>query len=98
MKKWAQGEGVSATSDAELVKHPKVVALIQSEIDKHSTEWKGFERVKKVTLAEEDFTTANGMLTPSLKLKRRIAWQRYKEQIEALYEEDAKAKGASVAV
>lgn len=98
VKKWAQGEGVSASSDAELVKHPKVIALIQSEIDKHSSEWKGFERVKKVTLAEEDFTTANGMLTPSLKLKRRIAWQRYKEQIEALYEEDAKAKGASVAV
>ena len=97
VKKWAAGEGVSFASNDELLRHPKVVALIQSEIDKYSGEWKGFERVRRVTLTEEDFTTQNGLLTPSMKLKRRVAWQRYQPQIEALYAADEKAKKESVA-
>jgi len=89
VKKWAAGEGVSAGSDAELLEHARVKALVQAEVEKYSTEWRGFERVKKVTLTAEDFTTQNGMLTPSLKLKRRVVWQKYQGQIESLYEEEA---------
>jgi long-chain acyl-CoA synthetase len=52
--------------------------------------------VKRITLTAEDFTTQNGLLTPSLKVKRRVVWQKYGPQIEALYAEGKPAgKSAS---
>jgi len=95
VKTWASENGVSAGSDAELCENARVKELVMDEIRKYSAEWKGFEKVQKVTLTSEDFTTQNGLLTPSLKVKRRVVWQRYGAQIEALYKEGGKAKSAS---
>jgi long-chain acyl-CoA synthetase len=85
VKKWAAAEGIAAGSDRELLEHSRVLALIQAEVDRYSADWKGFEKIRKVTLLAEDFSTQNGFLTPTLKLKRRVALQRYGPQIEALY-------------
>jgi long-chain acyl-CoA synthetase len=68
-----------------------------TEVDKYSSNFKGFERVKKITLTAEDFTLENNLLTPSLKVKRRFVWQKYGPQIEKLYAEDAKGKDAGAA-
>ena len=68
---------------------------LQAEVDKQSSVFKGFERIKNITLVGEDFTTENGLLTPSLKLKRRVAMQRFGSQIEALYTDGAKGTSAS---
>ncbi|WP_044235478.1 AMP-dependent synthetase/ligase [Chondromyces apiculatus] len=97
VKAWAKTEGVSYQANADLLTNSRVVALIQAEVDKYSTGWKGFERVRQVTLTDEDFTTDNGMLTPSLKLKRRVAWQRYQKQIESLYDEPSRSKSDATA-
>lgn len=86
VKGWAEKEGLSPGTPEQLLENPRVKALIQSEVDKCSADWKGFERVRKITLSAEDFTMENGMLTPTLKLKRRVAWERYQKQIESLYE------------
>lgn len=97
LKKWAGEQGVSAGSDEKMLEDGRVKALIQGEIDKQGKEFKGFERIKKVALVSEDFSTQNGMLTPSLKVKRRVVWEKYGKKIEALYAEGAPGKGASAA-
>jgi long-chain acyl-CoA synthetase len=94
-KKWAAEQGISADSDEKLLENAKVKEMLQGEVDKFGSSFKGFERIKKITLTAEDFTAQNDMLTPSLKVKRRVVWARYKGQIEALYADDAKGKGAS---
>tara|TARA_B100000963_G_scaffold138658_1_gene120686 strand:- start:149 stop:1894 length:1746 start_codon:yes stop_codon:yes gene_type:complete len=43
------------------------------------------EKVRRFKLIKEEFTIENGMLTPTLKLKRKIILQRYKEDLENLY-------------
>jgi len=49
-----------------------------------------FETPKKVLLLEKDFTIESGELTPTLKVKRRVVEQHYKDQIDATYSaEDA---------
>ena len=60
--------------------------LIRSEIDtvQHAS-FKGYERVQNFVLVAEDFTTDNGMLTPTLKLKRRVVLERYGADLDALY-------------
>ena len=97
VKKWAAGQGISADSDDKLLENARVKEMLQAEVDKASGSFKGFERIKKITLTAEDFSAQNGMLTPSLKVKRRVVWQRYSAQIEALYADLAKGKGAAAA-
>ncbi len=63
----------------------KVVQLITDEIANHSKSFKRYELPKKVLLSAEEFSTDNGMLTPTLKLKRRVVLKQYGDQIEALY-------------
>ena len=65
---------------------PEVGELIRSELESHSAGFKGYERPRRFALALEDFTTANGLLTPTLKLKRRAVLERYRAELEALYD------------
>ena len=97
VKKWAGEQGISADSDEKLVENGKIREMIQSEVDKASQSFKGFERIKRIALTAEDFTTQNNMLTPSLKVKRRFVMQRYGAALDALYAEDAKSKAAGAA-
>ena len=46
---------------------------------------KAFERVRDVHISLEPFTADNGLLTPSLKLKRFIAKKRYQKELDSLY-------------
>ncbi len=82
---WAKDNGVHAASDADLVATSKVYDLIMAEIETLSQGFKGYEKPRKVLLTAEDFTTDNGMLTPSLKVKRRVVMAKYGEQIDKLY-------------
>ncbi|MFT5355946.1 MAG: long-chain acyl-CoA synthetase [Polyangiales bacterium] len=84
IKPWAKERGM-ASSEAALLKDPALMSLLRDEIDKYGAEFKQFEKVKKIVLAAEDFTTENGMLTPSMKLKRRNVLAFYTDAIDALY-------------
>ena len=95
VKKWAGEQGISADSPEKLLENSRVKELLQAEVDKASGTFKGFERIKKITIIGDDFTTQNGMLTPSLKVKRRVVWGKYAPLIEALYADLDKSKGAS---
>lgn len=77
----------------ELESNPQVRDLLQAELDKYSQTFKGYERPKALTLTTEDFTTENGMLTPSLKLKRRNVLTKYQEQMDALYRQPERSAG-----
>ncbi|MGH7281520.1 MAG: hypothetical protein ACRELY_08365, partial [Polyangiaceae bacterium] len=58
--------------------------------------FKGFESVQDFALIDKDFTTENGMLTPSLKLKRRAVLEKYGPMIDELYKKKkAEKKPAS---
>ncbi|HWE31626.1 MAG TPA: long-chain fatty acid--CoA ligase [Polyangia bacterium] len=70
----------------ELVQDQKKLReVIAAELDKYSSDWKSYERVKKFMLADEEFTTANDMLTPTLKVKRRNVIKRYGADLDKLY-------------
>jgi long-chain acyl-CoA synthetase len=84
VKKWASGAGLSIP-DAQLIEHPKVRELFKAEVAKYGGKFKGFEEIKDFALIKEDFTTDNGMLTPSLKVKRRKVMDVHGKAIEALY-------------
>jgi long-chain acyl-CoA synthetase len=85
VKKWGSDNGVSESDPEKLLASAKVRALFKSELDHYGEKFKGFEGVKDFALIPEDFTAENGMLTPSLKVKRRKVVETYQPIIEALY-------------
>jgi long-chain acyl-CoA synthetase len=64
---------------------PEVRELIDAELERGSSRFKGYERPRRFALTLEDFTTANGLLTPTLKLKRKAVLDRHRAEIDALY-------------
>ena len=59
---------------------------IKDEIEKINNNLSKIEKIKKYFLINEKFSTENGMLTPTLKLKRFKIIQKYKNSIEKLYQ------------
>jgi long-chain acyl-CoA synthetase len=85
VKEWGKDNGVSDSDPEKLLANSKVRALFKEQLEKYGEKFKGFEGVKDFALIAEDFTTENGLLTPSLKVKRRNVFERYEPVIEALY-------------
>lgn len=90
VKDWAAKNGVSGSGEA-LLANDAVKALFKKELEDNSKAFKGFESVADFALIAEDFTTANNMLTPSLKLKRREVMKVHGKVLDDLY---AKAKSS----
>jgi long-chain acyl-CoA synthetase len=89
LEKWARTQGLSFGSREELVAKQEVGEHVMREIDRLSSDLAPFERIKKVTLLPRDFTIEGGELTPTLKVKRRVVEQRYKDVIDKMYENAA---------
>ncbi len=87
LKKWADRNGVDFSSEAELLKHEKILDLYQQKIDGVNKDLARYEQVKKFVLLEEEMTLETGELTPTLKVKRRVVDEKHKDLIDSLYAE-----------
>ncbi len=85
LEEWARENDVSCASRAELIASPKVQALYEGIVEGINGNLARFEKLKRVLLVADEFTADNGVLTPTLKLKRRVIEERYKKQIDELY-------------
>lgn len=82
----AEAEELASPGAIErFLREPRVRDRIAAEIGAASSDFRGFERIEDFALLPEGFTLENGMLTPSLKLKRREVVARWGPQIEGLY-------------
>ena len=62
-----------------------VKELIAKELETRGHHFRGYEKPKAFQLIREDFTVENGLLTPSLKVRRKLVLDRYMPVLEALY-------------
>jgi len=87
LEDWAHDHQIPFSGHTELVSHPKVQALYEGIVEELNRKLARFERLKKVILLSEEFTVADGTLTASMKLRRRVVEDRYRTQIDAMYRE-----------
>jgi long-chain acyl-CoA synthetase len=78
-------QGIRFASHKEMAEHPAVRQLIESEVKRLTAHLAQWETIKRFALLPEDFTFDNGSLTFTLKLKRRVVEQNYREVIDKLY-------------
>jgi long-chain acyl-CoA synthetase len=82
---WAAEQGVIVASYEELVKSSAVRDLIDEHVGRLNAELNRWETIKKWALLERDLTVEGGELTPSLKVKRGVVAERYKELLDSFY-------------
>jgi long-chain acyl-CoA synthetase len=93
LEHWAQLNDIPFASRDELIAHPKVQALYEEIVEGVNQKLARFEKLKRVLLVADEFSIANGILTPTMKLRRRVVEDRYRRQIDELY---AQAEAATV--
>ncbi|HHP7236275.1 MAG TPA: AMP-dependent synthetase/ligase [Desulfobacterales bacterium] len=82
---YARQHGISFASAEDLVTHPEIVRKIEAEVALKNQELASFETVKKVRVVPE-FTIDNGMLTPTMKIRKKAIRDRFAAEIEGLYQ------------
>jgi len=87
LENYAALKGIAYTDPAELLTHPKIIDLIERQVDKFTPDLAHFEKVKAVALVGHEFTIEGGELTPTLKVKRRVVEEKYQTLIDRLYAE-----------
>jgi len=85
LESYAKQNNIVYKNRKELVKHPKITELIQNAIDNVNASLAKFETIKKIKILPNEFTQETGELTPTLKVKRRVVMEKYKDIIEELY-------------
>ncbi len=82
--KWAAARNLIVDRD-RLLEQPDVVAKVETEAMGMLRDLASFEMPKKILLLDQDFSIESGELTPTLKVKRRVVEERYKDRIAAIY-------------
>ena len=88
--KWAKGvKALEGKSFKEVCESEELHAAIQDDLKRLFTNagLRGFERIQKFTVDSEGWSVDNGMLTPTMKLKRQVSKNKYMEVIQELYKE-----------
>jgi long-chain acyl-CoA synthetase len=74
------------TSRAARSRDPQAVRVVQRDISELTSTLADYERVRRVALLPEEFSIDGGELTPTLKVKRRVIDEKYRDLIDALYD------------
>ena len=86
IRAYAAEHGITPDTLDDLLAHEKINALIQGVIDEKNTHFASFETIKDFRLLDE-FSIENGLLTPTLKVKRNVAMERFADVIQEMYRE-----------
>lgn len=93
LESWARDQGISWSDRRALLGNPAVQKHMDNEVRKELRDLASFETPKKVALLEDDFTIGNGVLTPTLKVKRKVIQDRFREVIEEIYRDEPAGSG-----
>jgi long-chain acyl-CoA synthetase len=87
LKEWAAQHGVTATSNEDLVRDPKVIAFYKEIVESYNKYFSHTEQVKRFELLPAEWTVATGEMTPKLSLRRKVVTEKYHKAIEKIYRE-----------
>jgi len=85
MKEWCARHEIEYTNPQEMVKDPRIKQRFLTEIEKYNEFFGEAEKIKKFELIPDEWSQLTDILTPTLKVKRRLVYARYKDVIERIY-------------
>ena len=87
LKKYALEHKISFKDIEELINHNQIKELFEKRFEELQKEFSMFEKIKKFTLLPKEFSIEAGEITATLKLKRKVIQQKYKELIDKMYKD-----------
>ena len=73
------------TTPQEAIQCKEVKDRIAKEVQRYNEFFGETEQIKRYTLIADEWTTGNGILTPTLKVRRKIVNDKYQDQIQSMY-------------
>ncbi len=82
---YAQRNNIKYIDFQDLTKNSEIILLVQNLVDKVNSQVSSTEAIKKFVILEHDLSIEAGEITPTLKVKRNVVAQNYKDALESLY-------------
>ncbi len=89
VEKFAQDQSIPFSNYMSLCRRPEVLELIEGEITRVNAKFARVEQVRKFRLIEQKLTAEDEELTPTMKLKRKLVNEKYRDLIEGMYAREA---------
>ncbi|HST51956.1 MAG TPA: long-chain fatty acid--CoA ligase [Pyrinomonadaceae bacterium] len=87
LRSYAQLKGLDIKERSDFCRHPRILDLFERQVESLTQDLSRFERVKRVAIIEKELTVEGGELTPTLKVKRRVVEEKYRDVIDRIYKE-----------
>ena len=88
IESYARLKGIKETGRPGLCRNARILDLFSRQITALTPDLAQYERVKKVALLEHEFSIEGGEMTPTLKVKRRVIDEKYREVIDEIYRDE----------
>ena len=86
VKEWEKIHGITmGKTNQEIISNPKVIERVQEEINHLNENFGSWEKIKRFELTPDIWSIEGGHLTPTLKLKRKIVMEKYKDLYKKIY-------------
>lgn len=86
LEEYAKSTDLKYENKMDLIRNADIRAMFQKRLDHIQKELARYEQVKKFTLLPREFSIETGEITPTLKLRRKIIMERFRKEIEAMYQ------------
>jgi long-chain acyl-CoA synthetase len=85
LKEWCSEHGIEFNGNDKIIRNEKVVALIKDTVERYNQNFNQVEQVKRFELLPREWSVEGGELTPTLKLKRKVIMEKYRDAIDRIY-------------
>ncbi|MES2848825.1 MAG: long-chain fatty acid--CoA ligase [Bacteroidota bacterium] len=85
LKEWMRQKNIPFVTNEDAVNNPEVLKLFKELIDSFNNFFNHVEQIKRFELLPNEWTIESGELTPTLKLKRKVIMEKYKDAYERIY-------------
>ncbi len=92
LERWADENKINYSNPEELAKHDRVYKFIGERIDKINKILSAYETIKRFAVLSKEFSEEGGELTPTLKMKRKVIEEKYRDIIDSLFPKDEEVK------
>ncbi len=82
---WSKHHGMAGKTYAQIATSNAVRDMVQGYVDELNVQLNRWETIKKFIVLDHDLSVESGELTPSMKVKRRIVEDNYRDRLDALY-------------
>lgn len=85
LKSWCGKHKIEYTTNEELIENPLVIKRYKEEVKHYNHFFGDYEQIKRYQLVPNEWTTTDGFLSPTLKIKRNVIEEYYSERIEKIF-------------